>query len=79
MRTTIRLADELLDQARQEAARQGRTLTSLVEEGLRVVLAPRSHKQEEKRVFPVSSARGGPLPGVDINRSAELADLLELD
>jgi len=38
MRTTVRLDDALLDRARQEAARRGVTLTSLIEQGLQLVL-----------------------------------------
>jgi hypothetical protein len=38
MRTTLNLPDSLAEQAKSRAARDGRTLTSLVEEGLRLVL-----------------------------------------
>lgn len=38
MRTTLNLADGLAEQAKQRAADEGRTLTSLIEEGLRLVL-----------------------------------------
>jgi plasmid stability protein len=39
MRTTINLPDGLAEAAKQRAAEQGRTLTSMIEEGLRRVLA----------------------------------------
>lgn len=39
MRTTLNLPDGLLAEAKAAAARDGRTLTSLFEEGLRLVLA----------------------------------------
>ncbi len=39
MRTTLNLDDRLAAAAKQEAARRGETLTSLLEEGLRTVLA----------------------------------------
>lgn len=38
MRTTINLPDALAQEAKERAARDGRTFTSLVEEGLRRVL-----------------------------------------
>jgi hypothetical protein len=38
MRTTLNLPDALAEAAKQRAASEGRTLTSLVEEGLRRVL-----------------------------------------
>ena len=39
MRTTVRLDDDLLKRAKIKAAAEGRTLTDLIEEGLRVLLA----------------------------------------
>lgn len=39
MRTTLNLPDALVEQAKRRAASQGRTLTSLIEEGLHAVLA----------------------------------------
>lgn len=39
MRTTINLPDTLAAEAKAQAAARGRTFTSLVEEGLRIVLA----------------------------------------
>ena len=41
MRTTVRLDDRLLADAKRYAAQSGRTLTSLIDEGLRDVLARR--------------------------------------
>lgn len=39
MRTTINLPDALAEAAKSKAAAEGRTFTSLVEEGLRTVLS----------------------------------------
>ncbi len=39
MRTTINLPDGLVEQAKARARAEGRTLTSLIAEGLRAVLA----------------------------------------
>lgn len=78
MRTTVRLDDALLDQAKREAARRGETLTSLMEKGLRLVLAQRRAAPRRPRVvLPVCRAGGGVLPGVDWNDSAALEDLME--
>ena len=77
MRTTIRLRDELLERARKRAAEDGRTLTSLIEEGLTLVLArPKSGPRKHVKV-PVSQASGGVLPGVDLNRSSALEEIME--
>ena len=44
MKTTLDIADPLLEQVRKIAARDGETLRSLVEQGLRKVVAERSAK-----------------------------------
>jgi hypothetical protein len=77
MRTTIRLPDHLLRRARKVAAEQGRTLTSLVEEGLKAVLAEARPAKRTPVRLPISKASGGTLPGIDLNRSADLEDRME--
>jgi hypothetical protein len=77
MRTTIRLSDDLLNRAKKKAAEDRRTLTSLVEEGLKVVLAGPRLPRHTKVRLPVSSVSGGTMPGVDLTRSADLEDLME--
>ena len=44
MKTTLEIQDPLLDQVRKIAARDGETLRSLVEQGLRKVVAERTAK-----------------------------------
>ena len=78
MRTTVRLDDSLLRQAKQAAEERGQTLTSLIEQGLRLLLAsstPRHHRQRFD--LPVSRVGGGTLPGVDLSNSADLLDRME--
>lgn len=77
MRTTIRLSDDLLRKAKKKAAEQGRTLTSLVEEGLKNVLAESKALRRTRVRLPISKASGGTLPGVDLNRSSDLEDRME--
>jgi hypothetical protein len=78
-RTTVRLPEDLLRRAKRKAAVEGRTLTSLIAEGLRLVTAePRSPKP--KRVLPrISKARGGLLPGVQVNEISLLQERDDLD
>lgn len=82
MRTTVHLPDELLVRAKRKAAAEGRTLTSLIEEGLRAVVADRPGKgSPAKKVrLPVSKATGGLLPGIDpikINTGTEESEDIE--
>lgn len=74
MRTTIRLSDDLLRKAKKKAAEKGRTLTSLIEEGLKTVLADSRPETRTRLRLPVSKESGGTLPGVDLNRSSDLED-----
>jgi hypothetical protein len=76
MRTTVRINDELLKRAKKRAAHEGRTLTSLVEEGLAVILAEAKGSRSEHVPLPVSKASGGVLPGVDLNRSSDLEEVM---
>lgn len=76
-RTTVRLPSELMDRARQKAATEGRTLTALIEEGLRTVVVG-GRKTRPAGRLPISSAKGGPRSDIDIGAAAtpeELADL----
>jgi plasmid stability protein len=77
MRATINLPDALADAAKQRARSEGRTLTSLVEEGLRTVLA---HEERPAKVDPLPAygdARGRFL--VDINDHDALWAALDAD
>lgn len=78
MRTTIRLDDALLEQARREAAQRGITLTALIEHGLRLALRRALPADQTRRVtLPVSRASGGLMPGIDLDDSAALLDRME--
>jgi hypothetical protein len=76
MRITVRIDDELLKRAKKRAANEGRTLTSLVEEGSAAILAEARGSRSEQVRLPVSKASGGVLPGVDLNRSCELEEVV---
>jgi len=79
MRTTVRLDEHLLRQAKRAARERGVTLTSLIEQGLRLVFA-RSGQQAARRarvILPVSKAGGGTFRGIDLKDSAALLDRME--
>jgi hypothetical protein len=80
MRTTVRLPEELLRRAKRKAAQDNSTLTSLIEDGLRLVLAGEQQAAKKERVMPrVSTATGGLMPGVDISNSAALQEIDDLE
>jgi len=76
MRTTVRIKDDLLRRARKRAADEGRTLTSLIEDGLTLILAKPKASRRERVELPVSKASGGVLPGIDLNRSSDLEEVM---
>jgi hypothetical protein len=79
-RTTVRLPADLLSRAKRKALAERRTLTSLIEEGLRLVMTERRKASQAKRVLPRhSDAVGGPLPGIDISDSAALQEMEDLE
>ncbi|MCZ6622465.1 MAG: DUF2191 domain-containing protein [Deltaproteobacteria bacterium] len=72
----MRIKDDLLRRARKRAADDGRTLTSLIEDGLTLILAKRKTSRRERVELPVSKASGGVLPGIDLNRSSDLEEVM---
>jgi hypothetical protein len=78
MRTTIRLDDQLFKQAKRIAAETGRTFTEIVEDALRQSFSVREAGAPRKRiVLPVSKCSGGLRPGVNLDDSAGLLDIME--
>jgi hypothetical protein len=76
MKTTIELADPLLDEARALARRDGTTLRALVEQGLRLVIAQRRRGGTRFRLRDASFAGDGLRPeleGASWERLRELA------
>ena len=59
MKTTLDIADPLLDQVRRIAARDGDSLRSLVEQGLRKVVAERNAKTKPFKLRDASFGTPG--------------------
>jgi hypothetical protein len=78
MRTTINLDDALLAEAKQVAARTGRSLTAVVEDALRQSLH-RRHPATRRAIDLPVFGEGGMRPGVDLDDSAGLLDVMEQD
>ena len=77
MRTTIRLDDRLLTEAKIYAAESGRTLTALLEDALRESLARRRQAGAREPVRLKTVKGNGLHDGVDLDDSASLLDLME--
>ena len=77
MRTTITIDDQLLAEAKEIAARSGRTLNSVVEDALRASLA-RQRRDRSRPKLKLPTFAGSQLrPGVDLDDGAGLVDLME--
>jgi len=75
-RTTVRLPVELKAQAMRKAAEEGRTLTSLIEEGLRHVVSAKPEARSPRVMPRVSQARGWLAPEIrDLKHAEELEDI----
>lgn len=77
-RTTVRLPEGLLARARRKAAAEGRTLTSLIEEGLGRVVTEPTQPARRRKMPRISKAVGGLLPGVDLSNNAARQELDDL-
>lgn len=79
MRTTIVMDDNLLRDARQAAARTGRTLSGVIADALREVLSRTARPAKAVPVRLPTVGGNGVRPGVNLDSNAALLDLMERD
>lgn len=78
MRTTVRMDPDLLRRLKEYAVRNGTTLTRVLEDAARQLLArKRGPAAVKERVRLPTFAGNGLQPGVDLDDSAALLDLME--
>ena len=77
MRTTIKIDDQLLAEAKARAAASGRTLNAVVEDALREALARRRSIDAGSRMELPTFKGSRLLPGIDLDDSAALLALME--
>ncbi len=76
MRTTINLPDALAEAAKTKAAAEGRTFTSVVEEGLRTVIESGTEPPGAPERLPTSGRPGG-RPLIDLHDRDALWEALD--
>jgi hypothetical protein len=76
MRTTVRLPAVLMAQAKKLARDTDRTLTQVIEDALRVAVSRKAKTGPRSVSFPIFHG-DGLQPGVDLDNSAALLDLME--
>lgn len=78
MRTTVNIQDDLLAQARERAAREGKSVGALINDALQAELRRAERTDDPARREPVITFRGqGVRPGVDLNSMADLLDAMD--
>ena len=77
MRTTLRIDDDLYAEVKRLAARTGRTVTAVIEDALRSGLARGRATPRRRRKRLPTFGGGGVRPGVDLDSSASLLDLMD--
>lgn len=77
MRTTIRIDENILTSAKKEAASRHISLTKLIEEALQEKLYLRNRHPARRKVHIITVDGKGLQPGVDIDDSAALLEVLE--
>jgi hypothetical protein len=77
MRTTIRIDDDLLREAKIYAATRGITLTQLIQDALRESLVRRRAARTRRQVTLLTVGGSGPPPGLDLDRNAAALDFME--
>jgi hypothetical protein len=78
MKTTLLLDDKIHRQAKQASARLGIPLTRFIEEAIRLRINSESAKRADLvRRLPVCKKKGGLRPGVDLDNTAELLEVLD--
>jgi Family of unknown function (DUF6364) len=76
-RTTVRLNEALLDQAKEIAEKKGTTLTALVEKGLRWVVENEDAPPRKRIVLRTGPPGHELMPGIDLNNGAQLQGILD--
>ncbi len=77
MRTTVRLPDDLMRAAKRRAVDTGRTLTDVIADALRAELSRRAEAHPVSAVELPTFGAGGILPGVDLDDTAAMLELME--
>ncbi len=74
-RTTIRMDERLLREAKKQAAEEGRSLTSVIEDALRASLGPRRRPERAKPVKLTTAGKGGLRPSFQGRTASQILAL----
>jgi hypothetical protein len=76
MRTTITIDEEILDQLKARAAKEGTTVSRLIEDSVRLAAKPHGEENAGQPFELVTYGKGGRFTALDVDR---VSTLLEQD
>jgi glycerate kinase len=76
VRTTVRIDDQLYRRVKERAAREGRTVASVLEDAVRIGIDDANNTQSDDFVTP-TYGRGGLIAGVDLTSNAAWREALD--
>ena len=74
MRTTITIDEELLDELKERAAKEGTTVSRLIEDSVRLAARPHAGGDAGKPFELVTFGKGGRFTSLDVNRGSVLIE-----
>ena len=78
MRTTISIRDDLLEESKRRALERHTTLSEVIEDALRVAMSAPKAAADRVPAVRLRTFRGkGLRPGVDLDHSTALLDIME--
>ncbi|MDO8672058.1 MAG: DUF2191 domain-containing protein [Dehalococcoidia bacterium] len=73
----MRIDEQLLKEARQLAVHSGKSVTSIIEDALRVYLSRQRRYEQREPIRLITFDGEGLLPGVDLDDSSAQLDVME--
>lgn len=78
MKTTLDINDELLARAKAASAKERKSLTALIEEGLRLRLRARKTDKSARAIeLAIFNGKGGMRPGIDPLSNRSILDAVD--
>jgi hypothetical protein len=79
MRTTITIDDEILEQLKARAAKEGTTVSQLIEDSVRFAVRPQGETASAEAFELITFGKGGQFTSLGIDRAAALIELEDLE
>ena len=77
MRTTVNIEERALELCRQKATESGQTLGQIISVAILDTYSGRSKVPVQRKYTVPTSGQGGLQPGVDLDNSADLQDIMD--